>query len=132
MPVRRLAIALLIGVFLSLPATAQERGVAAKLDALMDPQALIAGLLTENDVSLVFAYVRASLLASVAGKPAEPPEELTRRAEQVGRDLQLRGTLLGIALLSVLESHAKEALREAQAPRRPAAPPAEQPPSLRE
>lgn len=132
MPLRRLVVVMLIGASLSLPAMAQERDAAAKLDELLDPQTLITGLLSENDVSLVFAYVRAALLATIAGKPAEQPEELTRRAEQMGKDLQFRGTLLGIALLSVLESHAKEVLREAQAPRRPVSPPAVPPAPSRE
>lgn len=116
MRLRVLVVAVCLAGAVSLPAAANDRDALARLESVLDPQVLLRGLITETDVSLVFAYVKAALLASATGGQAETPPELARRAEQLGNDLKLRGTLVGIALLSALEASAKQALREALAP----------------
>jgi hypothetical protein len=80
------------------------------------------GLAREEDVSLLFDYLRLALVAAVEGREAPPvPEALRGRAEAMGEALKARGALAALALLATLERRAKQALRD-DAPR-PALPP---------
>ena len=79
--------------------------------------------MTERDLDLLLAHVRASLLAAAAGtQPPPPSDELNRRAAEIGKALQTRGTLAALVLLDALEANARQRLRELQ--RQRAAPPA--------
>jgi hypothetical protein len=84
---------------------------------------ILRGLVHERDVSLLFDFVRESLVAAIHGREAPPvPEELTGRAEALGHALKAQGALAALALLAALEQRAKQALREVPTPR-PALPP---------
>jgi hypothetical protein len=83
------------------------------------------GLVREQDVSLLFAYLRLALAAAIEGREAPPvPEELTGRVESLGQALKAQGALAALALLAMMEQRAKQALREAPTPR-PALPPSQ-------
>lgn len=85
----------------------------ARADALLDPRVLLQGVIREDDVSLLFAYFRAALMASYEGREASAPEELARRAEAIAAELKSRGALAGLLLLTAFETAARQALREA-------------------
>ena len=116
---RFIVIAGLAGLaFGAAPAGATERSPSAELDAqieqLLSPQAWLKGKVSEADVALVFAHIKASLFASAMGLPAPAlPEELRQRAEELKLDLKMHGTLTGLRLLNALEAGMREAVREA-------------------
>ena len=85
----------------------------ARADALLDPRVLLQGVIREDDVSLLFAYFRAALMASYEGREAPAPEELARRSEALAAELKSRGALAGLLLLTAFEAAARQALREA-------------------
>lgn len=96
----------------------------SQLESLLGPGALAGGVVTERDLDLVFAHVRAVLLAAVNG--SEPPsgEALGRRAEEIGNALRARGVLAALLLVDALEASARQKLRDIPArPVRPQAPP---------
>ena len=84
-----------------------------RIEALLNPGTLLQGVVSEEDISLLFAHLRATLLATHEGREAPPPEELNRRAEAIAAELKTRGTLAGLLLLTAFEAVAKQALREA-------------------
>lgn len=112
MPLRSLILAAMLA--LATPAHAGDRESPADLDSvleqMMTPQAWLGGRVTEADVELLFAYLRASLIASTYGQEVPVPEELKRRAEALGRELRAHGVLTGLLLLQALEARAKQAL----------------------
>ena len=80
------------------------------------------GLAREQDIALLFAYLRSALVSAVEGREAPPvPEALRGRVEAMGEALKARGALAALALLTTLERRAKQALRD-DAPR-PVLPP---------
>lgn len=80
------------------------------------------GLAREQDIALLFDYLRSALVSAVEGREAPPvPEALRGRVEAMGQALKARGTLAALALLTTLERRAKQALRD-DAPR-PVLPP---------
>jgi hypothetical protein len=85
--------------------------------ARFEPGAVARGLVRENDVTLLFDFLRGSLAAAIQGREAPPPEELTARAEALGQALKAQGALAVLILLDALEQRAKQALREYPAPR---------------
>ena len=100
------------------PASAGERSPFAEFDAqveqLMAPQAWLKGRVSEADVELLFAYIKASLFAASMGLPAPAvPEEFRQRAEQLKMELKRHGALTGLVLLNALEAGVKQAVREA-------------------
>jgi len=103
---------------LSNPVLAGDKDPAAEYEALlqqmMTPQAWLGGRVTESDVELLFAHLKASVAAASQGRELPVPEELNRRAEAIGRELQTHGMLTGLLFLHVLEVRAKQAVREAQ------------------
>ncbi len=111
---------------LASPAIAGDKDPAAEYEALLEqmmtPQAWLGGRVTESDVELLFAYLKASLAAASQGREVPVPEELNRRAEAIGREFQTHGMLTGLLLLHVLEARTKELVREAQPDREPSIP----------
>ena len=106
----------LLGFACAAPAHAGERtDPYARIEALLSSGTLLQGVLREEDVTLIFAHLRAALLASYEGREAPPPEELNRRAEAIAAELKTRGTLAGLLLLTAFEAVAKQALRDALA-----------------
>ena len=110
MNIGRWVVALVAGLACCMPASADDR--AADPLAHADPQALFKGMVREADVSLLFAYLRSALIAASQGKHVPPPEELNRRAQALGDELKLRGTLAGLLVLGAIEHSARQALRE--------------------
>jgi hypothetical protein len=94
-----------------LPACAQEKAPADALDAIM-PQTILKDIIREDDVTLLFKHLRESLAAAARGEDAQESDALKRRAEQLQRDLALRGSALMGALLNAVEAEAKRALRD--------------------
>ncbi|MDH3288378.1 MAG: hypothetical protein OEP48_11740 [Betaproteobacteria bacterium] len=115
---RTLTVAGIMALAVAMPAHAGDKDpsadVEATLEQMMTPQAWLGGRISESDVELLFAYLKASLVASSQGRELPVPEALSRRAEAIGRDFQTHGMLTGLLLLHALETRAKEAVREAQ------------------
>ena len=104
---------LVVGAALSVSAHAAERDPVAGLEPLLTPQVLLGGLIDESDVSLLFAYLRASMLANAEGREPPPmPSALSRRMETAGGELRVRGTLIGLALSQVMERAVRDAVRD--------------------
>ncbi len=120
MPLKRGMLLLALGAALSLPAWAGDADPAApRLETLLDPQVLFGGVVTEQDVSQVFAYLRAAMLAVSEGREPPPvPEALSRRLESAGTELRLRGIIAGVALSHAVERAVRDAVRELNPPRR--------------
>ena len=93
----------------------------AQLEAMLERGELLAGVLTEQDVALLFAHLKAALLAAATGREAPSADELNKRAEAIGRELKARGMLAGLLLLNAIEAHARQLMRDA--PPRPVLPP---------
>jgi hypothetical protein len=113
----------LLGVALAAPAFAQSkdpypRDPFGDLETQMrelDPKRVLGRTLTEADIEQFFAWMRASIAASMQGSEAPPPPaELRQKAESLSRELAARGALAGQALLNALEESARRALRDAQ------------------
>ena len=106
------AVVLMLG--LAAPASAEDRADPfAGIDALLDPKVLLQGVLREEDVALLFAQLRAALLASYQGREAPAAEELNRRLEAIGGEMKARDAIAGLVLLTAFEAAARQALREA-------------------
>jgi hypothetical protein len=115
-------VAAALGLALAMPALADTRDpfaeFDARLEALLAPEAWLKGRVTEADVTLLFAHLKAALLAASRGKQVPVPEALNRRAEELGRELKIHGVLTGLLLLDALEAGARQAVREGLAARR--------------
>jgi hypothetical protein len=111
-----------LGLALALPVQAGERpDPFAQLESLLDPKTLLQGVVREEDVSLLFAHLRAALLAASEGREAPLPQELNQRAEAIGAELKARGLLTGLLLLTALEAFARQSVRDALASPAPTA-----------
>lgn len=110
MRISRWGIALAAGLAFCVSASADDRS--ADPLAQIDPQMLFKGVVGEADVALLFAYLRSALIAASQGQDAPPPDELNRRAQALGDELKLRGTLAGLLVLGAIERSARQALRE--------------------
>ena len=111
MNLRYLMVAAVAGTALSLPVAAQQDPF-EKLDAIR-PEVLFKGVLREDDVILLFSQLRTSMAAAVRGEEARPSEAVTRRAEEIQREIAVRGSILMGEMLSAFESAARQAVREA-------------------
>ena len=119
MNLKHLVLAIALGGAVSMPAFAGDGDPPARMEALLDPQVLFGGVVTEQDVSQVFAYLRAAMLAVSEGREPPPvPEALSRRLESVGTELRLRGIIAGLALSHAVERAVRDAVRELNPPRR--------------
>ena len=112
MNLRYLLTVTFMGLALSQPVVAQERDSFEKFDAI-NPEVLFKGIIREDDVSLLFKHVRESVAASTRGEVPRESEAITRRSEEIQREVAARGSVLFDALLSAFESAAKQAIREA-------------------
>jgi hypothetical protein len=102
-----------LGAALAAPAMAGPGDALKEVEPLLAPQALLSGVVTEQDVTLLFAHLRASMLAAAEGREAPPlPEDLNRRIEAAGEEMRARGTILGLALSFAMERAARDAVRE--------------------
>jgi hypothetical protein len=100
------------GLALSQSVAAQERDSFEKLEAI-NPEVLFKGIIREDDVSLLFKHVRESMSAAARGEEPKESEAVTRRAEEIQREVAARGSVLVDMLLSAFESAAKQMIREA-------------------
>lgn len=119
MPQFRKFLFVLAAITLSGTAQADDRRSPDPLAAL-EPQLLFQGMIREEDVTLLFDYLRHGVAAAARGDEPPPPDELQRRAEALGHEVKVRGALAALLVLNALEVRAREALRE---PRRPMLPP---------
>jgi hypothetical protein len=117
-----------LGLALAAPAHAQQQprpDPFAQLDALFASGALVRGVVREEDVTLLFDHLRASILAASQGREAPPPPEaLTRRGEEIAAEAKVRGTAASLILLNAFEGVAHQMVRDILA-----APPSVSPPS---
>ena len=124
---RNLILAGILACGLAMPVHAADERDPPDLDKALaqalTPEAWLGGRISEADVELLFAYLRASLIGSTYGREVPVPEELKRRAEALGHELRMHGLLTGLLLLQALEARARQAL--------PAPPPGYYPPSRR-
>ena len=109
---KRVAVTGLLVLCLSASAHAQE-------PLRLLPDAVFGGIVQERDVALIFGYAREALSAAIDGREVPPPEELTQRAEVVGGEMKRRGAVAGHALIDVIESAMRDALREPRLPSLP-------------
>jgi hypothetical protein len=112
MNLRYLLTVVVTSMALSQTAIAQQRDPFERLEAI-NPEVLFQGLVREDDVSLLFNHLRESMAATARGEEPRESEAVKRRAEEIQREVAVRGTVLIGALLSAFESAAKQAIREA-------------------
>jgi hypothetical protein len=112
MNLRSMLGAVVAGIALSQSVAAQERDPFERFDAI-NPELLFKGIIREDDVSLLFTHLRESMAASARGETPRESEAITRRTEEIQREVAVRGSVLVGVLLSALESAAKQMVREA-------------------
>ena len=115
MRLKRQMLLLALGMALSVPLSAAEPEARLQSQPRLDPQLLFGGIVTENDVGLLFAHLRASLLAAAENREPPQSEELARRLEVMGAEVRLRGIIAGLALSHAAEQAARDAVRELNA-----------------
>ena len=99
----------ILGVVLVGFALSQSAGaLAQERRAPMDP--LFGGIVQDRDVTVFFDYLREALNAAVEGREAVPPEELTRRAEEMGEEMKRRGAVAARVLIDAIEASVRERL----------------------
>ena len=118
----------ILGLFaaaLAAPAHAQQQPKAdpiAQLEALLGSGALVRGVVGEEDVTLLFDHIRATILAASQGREAPPPPEaFARRGEEIATELKVRGTAASLLLLNAFETVTRQAVRDILAAPPPAA-----------
>jgi predicted exporter len=108
----RLIPAMLAALLLAGPAWAESTEPFSRVDPiieqLLQPENILQGRFTEEDVSEIFAMIRSNM----AGKQVEPSERLKKKMEALGASLQARGALIGMLLLNELEENVKQMVRE--------------------
>ncbi len=104
--------AMLASFFLAGPSWAESTEPFSRVDPiieqLLQPENILRGQFTEQDLTEIFAVIRANM----AGKQAEPSERLKKKMEALGQSLQARGALVGMLLLNELEESVKQMVRE--------------------
>ena len=103
-----------LGAALAAPAHAEQKtDPFAQLEALLNSGALVRGVVREEDVTLLFDHIRASILAASQGREAPPPPEaIARRGEEIGTELKVRGTAASLILLNAFETVMRQAVRD--------------------
>ena len=87
-----------------------------------DHSSLFAGIVQEQDVGLLFDYLREALSAALNGREVLPSERLVERGEIIAEEAKRRGEVLGRELLDRIERSIRESMRPdsaLQSPRRP-------------
>lgn len=114
----RTLLILVLGAMLSVTAQAAEPVPPARAQAVPpELQMLLGGVVTENDVSQLFAHLRAAMRATAEGRQPPPmPEALAKRMELAGSELQMRGLIAGMALTHFVERAVRDAVRELAPP----------------
>lgn len=114
---QRMLLILMLGT--TWPATVQAAEPVPPARAVMPPELrlLLGGLVSENDVSLLFAHLRAAMAAAAEGRQPPPfPEALGKRLEAAGSELQVRGLIAGTVLTQFVERAVRDAVRELAPP----------------
>jgi len=111
---RNSLLVLALGFALSAPVSAvePEPETGPLVGSLPEPQVLFGGVVTENDVGLLFSQLRASLLAAAEGREAPRSEVLNRRLDAIGNEFRLRGIFAGLALSHAAERAVRDAVRD--------------------
>ncbi len=104
--------AMLAALFLAGPAWAESTEPFSRVDPiieqLLQPENILRGQFTEEDVTEIFVIIRSNM----AGKQVEPSERLKKKMETLGQSLQARGALVGVLLFNELEESVKQMVRE--------------------
>ncbi len=100
------------GLALSAPVAAQSKDPFEALEGI-NPEVLFKGIIREDDLSLLFKHMRESMTASMRGEERKESPAITRRTEEIQREIAVRGGVLVDVLLSAFESAARQAIREA-------------------
>ena len=103
-----------LGAALAAPAHADQKSDPfTQLEALLNSGALVRGVVREEDVTLLFDHIRASILAASQGREAPPPPEaIARRGEEIATEVKVRGTAASLLLLNAFESVARQVVRD--------------------
>lgn len=113
---RRILLILMLGTMLP-AATLAAEPAPARVEVSPELRMLLGGLVTEDDVTQLFAHLRASMRAAAEGRPPPPfPEALGKRLETAGSELQVRGLIAGMALTQFVERAVRDAVRELAPP----------------
>jgi hypothetical protein len=104
----------MLALALAAPAHAQQKADPfAQLEALLNSGALVRGVVREEDVTMLFDHIRATILAASQAREAPPPPEaIARRGEEIGAELKVRGTAASLLLLNAFETVARQAVRD--------------------
>lgn len=114
---QRTLLMVMLGAMLSVTVRAAEPAPPVRAEVSPELRMLLGGVVTEADVSLLFAHLRASMLAAAEGRQPPPfPEALGKRLEAAGSELQVRGLLAGMALTQFVERAVRDAVRELAPP----------------
>lgn len=108
------------GLALSQPAAAAGNDPFDQLDAIQ-PELLLRGIIREDDVTLLFQHMRASMAAAARGEEAKESPALNQRAEEISREVAVRGGVMMSVMLDAFESAAKQMVREGLGDVRPPA-----------
>ncbi len=120
MKLKHLMLAIVLWGVLNAPALADDRDSRAQAEQLLEPRVILGGLVTDNDVRLLFAQIRATMLAAAEGREPPPvPDALNQRLETVGGELRLRALLAGLVMSQIMERAARDAVRELAPPPAP-------------
>lgn len=120
MNLQRLMLTIVLGCVLTAPALADDRDPWSRAEPLLDPRVILGGVVTDEDVHLLFVQIRAAMLAAAEGREPPPvPQALEQRLETIGGELRLRGLLAGLVLSQMMERAARDAVRELTPPPAP-------------
>lgn len=85
----------------------------AAIEPRPDAEGLFSRSLREEDIGMFFSFLRQTLDAAAEGrKPPEPPPELSRRADEIGRQMKREGADTARLLLDEMEREVRQMLRE--------------------
>ncbi|HEV7800867.1 MAG TPA: hypothetical protein VGP15_07305 [Burkholderiales bacterium] len=100
-----------IAAFLVIAASGGAHAHEANDPAAAAAESFLQGLVQEEDVGLLFGYLREALAAAAEGRELPPSGKLTQRAEAIGDEAKRRGVIAGGVLLDALELSIREIFR---------------------
>lgn len=118
MAIRFLRCAFAAAVFCVVPHAAAQQNPALPFD----PQNPLGGIVREDDVPVLFDYLREAWVGAMEGRSVPVPDEVQRRAEAIGTELRGRAAVGGVLLLNIIEHNLSGLLREPPDRAAPAAP----------